>query len=363
MSARTRALLITLVSICSLILVSPTLPALAQSADPSAKIDEFLTKLTESNTFSGSVLIARGDEVIFSKGYGYAVREFAIPNTPQTLYRIASLTKQFTGMAILQLQEAGKLTVHDSICAYVEGCPEAWKAIIIEQLLTHSSGIPDYGGLADFQQTTAFPITPIALIKRFINEPLHFQPGEGWEYSNSNYILLGAIIAKVSGVSYQVYLRQQMTEPLGLESTVYDNNLKVIPNRAVGYRTKNELAAYLDMSIPYAAGALLSSVEDLHHWTRALFTGKVVSQTSLDAMIAAAVAIPDDPFHASYGYGISIEADRFSHGGSINGFRSELDYYPEGEITVVVLCNLEKADPEYVAAYMWEQVMGKKRGS
>jgi len=179
-----------------------------------------------------------------------------IANTPETVYRIGSITKQFTAMAILKLQENGLLTVDDLICIHLEECPESWSAITIHHLLTHTSGIPnytdDYAVLSKLMYST---VGSAAVVDSFIDEPLQFEPGTNWSYSNSGYHLLGDIIARAAGVSYRRYLQETFFEPLGMESTDLERNTSIISNMAEGYSTGRSRAAYINMNVPYSAGA------------------------------------------------------------------------------------------------------------
>ena len=188
--------------------------------DTASKIDKVLNDLTEREAFTGAVLVARNGEVLLRQGYGLADRERNIPNTPQTKYRLGSITKQFTAMAILMLQAQDKLNVQDPICRYISECPITWQDITIHHLLTHTSGIPNLTDFHDYQATKATPSPPEQTIARFKDKPLGFPPGEQWSYSNSGYIVLGHIIEQASGLSYEAFLQQYIFEPLQMKDTV-----------------------------------------------------------------------------------------------------------------------------------------------
>src|SRR5579884_3801699 len=181
-----------------------------------AQLDTYLTHLAKDGVLSGAVLVAQNG-MLFSKGYSLADKDARIPNTPQTRFRIGSITKQFTAMAILILQQDGKLHVQDRICLYIPNCPQDWQPITIEQLLTHTSGIPDYTNFPDFVATWTQPTTPEQLIARFENMPLEFSPGSVFRYSSSGYILLGYIIERVTGESYATFLQQNIFDPLKMK--------------------------------------------------------------------------------------------------------------------------------------------------
>lgn len=307
-----------------------------------AQADEYCRAQVAINQFSGSVLVAKGDQVLFAKGYGLANVEHDVPNTPKTKFRLGSITKQFTAMAILILQEQGKLSVDDLISKHVDGCPDAWKDVTIHHLLTHTSGIPSFTSLPGYGASMPLPSSPKQTLDRVRDMPLEFTPGEKFVYSNSGYVLLGRIIEKVSGKPYEHFLPEIIFEPLGMKDTGYDFPAKIVPHRAAGYRRIGDQlanAAFLDMTIPHAAGALYSTVEDLHRWSVALDEGKLISSGAYEKM--------HTPAKGSYAYGWIVdkqfEKTRVGHGGGINGFSTYIARIPEEKLCVVVLSNVEGA--------------------
>jgi CubicO group peptidase (beta-lactamase class C family) len=196
-----------------------TQPPIVAAGETASKIDKLLDSLTESDDFTGAVLVARNGEILLSKGYGPADQDKNLPNTPHTKFRLGSITKQFTAMAVLILQAQGKLNVQDPACLYISECPAAWKDITIHHLLTHTSGITNFTNFPDYQATKATPSSPEQTIARFKDKPLDFSPGERWSYSNSGYIVLGYIIEDVSGLSYEAFLQQNIFEPLQMKDT------------------------------------------------------------------------------------------------------------------------------------------------
>jgi CubicO group peptidase (beta-lactamase class C family) len=323
----------------------------AQSEDPIARIENYLITAVENDTFSGSVLIAREGEILLSEGYGLAIREWNIPNTPDTKFRIGGVTKQFTAMAILVLQERGSLTVQDLICDYLEECPEAWQDITFHHLLTYTSGIPD---ISSSPESMMLRISPERLIGQFIEEPLDFQPGERMGFSNRNYELLGYLIEQISGDSYRRFLRENLFDPLGMADTDYEDSLSVVEHLAEGYVSATRRADYIDMSNAYAANGLYSTVEDLYRWEQALFGGQVVSQATWDAMLAAAVPIPEPEYPYDFGYGLLIGTTSnghpvIRHGGGIKGFSSTLTHLTDANMTLVVLSNFEFTESSNMA--------------
>lgn len=338
---------------------TPAQPVTRTAKDLKTELDTIMQKMAKSGNFSGSILVARNGEIIMSEGYGQADREKKILNTAQTRYRIGSITKQFTAMAILMLQELGKLNVQDPICNYMTDCPAAWKGVTLHHLLTHTSGIPNFTEFSDYNATKATPSSPEQTIHRFTNKPLDFKPGEKWNYSNSNYVLLGKVIEQASGQSYEDFLRRYIFEPLKMNSTGYDRNQ---PDLAVGYVDQTvSKADYHDMSIPYAAGALLSTVEDLYRWDQALYTEQLLPQKALDDMFTAHVSVSEE-HGLGYGYGwlISRAFNRFMifHGGSIDGYTSLIERYPDDKVTVIVLTNQGNLDPAMTSDMLKASIFG-----
>ena len=334
---------------------SPTAPPLQSNPFPNAtQIDTYLTHLAEAGVLSGSVLVAHNG-MLFSKGYGLADKDSHVPNTPQTRFRIGSVSKQFAAMAILLLQEQGKLHVQDHLCLYIPNCPTAWQPITLFHLLTHSSGIPDYTNLADFVATWTIPTTPQELISRFINLPLDFSPGSRFRYSNSGFVLLGYIIEHVSGESYATFLQKHIFTPLKLSNTGYDTTYPTLPQHATGYYADYVKPAPYDMSVLYAAGALYSTTEDLYRWDLALQQHTLLSPQAEDSMFTLHMPCPSSGpggclMHSDqgYGYGLFIatqpEGRLIYHVGHIDGFFAYNGFYANKDLEVVVLSNLETTD-------------------
>ncbi len=322
-----------------------------------AKIDEYMKAVLRVDGFSGTILVARNGKPVVSRGYGMANIELNVPNTPESIFRLGSVTKQFTGMAISMLQERGKLSVDDPMCKYLTDCPDAWKPITIKHLLTHTSGITNYTGFPDFAKTTIMPITTAEMADRLKKEPLEFTPGEKMAYSNSGYYLLGAIVEKASGKKYADFLQENIFTPLGMKQTGYDDPLRIIMNRAAGYQKqagKFINASYMDMSVPYAAGSLYSTIGDLLIWDQALYTEQLVSQKSLDEIFTPS------KWNYGYGWGIGKKFDHrsISHGGGIYGFATDISRYPDDRVTVVVLSNIQAAPAGEISGNLAAIVFG-----
>ena len=307
-------------------------------AQQAAKFDDYISSEVNAGRFSGAVLIARDGKILMSKAYGLANIENDVPNTPQTRFRIGSLTKQFTAMAILILQERQKLKVQDSICKYFSPCPAAWQPITIHHLLTHTSGLPDYMYTVNLteEETAYSPLTRD--LERLRKGSLEFAPGEKFNYCNSGYVLLGHIIEKVSDKSYGDFIRDNILEPLKMVNTGYDYNGLILKHRAEGYSLRGDTlitAPFVDMSVPFAAGGLYSTVADLYLWDQALYTEKLITKKSLEMMFT--------PFKKQYGYGWYIDEQfkrlRISHGGRIEGYTNSIERFPEEKLTVIVMSN------------------------
>lgn len=314
----------------------------AQTID--SRFDEYMNATVKLGRFNGYVLVARDGKTIFGKGYGMANFEEDVPNTPQTKFRLASITKGFTAMAVIILQEKGKLNLQDSICKYLNGCPDVWKPVTVRHLLNHTSGIPDYAAAPDFMRTISLHLTNDELIANFKNKPLQFAPGDNFAYSNSNYILLGQIIEKVSGRSFAVFVRENIFEPLNMRNSGYDDNSALLKHRAIGYIKEPDgivNARYMDMTNAYAAGGLYSTTEDLLLWNQALDAGKLVSKKSSEEIFT--------PGKGGVGYGWFINRDSnrlvIFQGGLNSGFAASLFRYPEERACVILLNNFENAAP------------------
>jgi CubicO group peptidase (beta-lactamase class C family) len=321
-------------------------------------IDAYLSDLAQEQAFTGSVLVARDGEILLSEGYGLADRERNIPNTPDTRFRLGSVTKQFTAMAVMILQAQGKLDVQDSVCEYLARCPEAWQGITLHHLLTHTSGIPNFTDFLDYPRTTATATTPEQTITRFSDKDLLFQPGEEWRYSNSNYILLGHVIEQASDQSYEAFLEENIFEPLQMSNTGYDHNDGSL---ATGYLNRLMKAPYIDMSIPYAAGGLYSTVEDLHRWDQALYTEQLVPQELLNLMFSPHSSTD---LGTSYGYGWEMgnlnDRQVISHGGNIEGFAAQISRYVGDKVTIIVLSNQQNLLVNRITDSIAALVFGEK---
>lgn len=330
MKITTLILLIALVlSACSLAAPTP---------DPKVvgvELDALIQEHNQAGLFDGSVLVAQNGQVILSKGYGFADRENKIPNTPQTKFRLGCVTKQFTAMAILLLQEQGKLNVEDKLCNYITDCPGIFQDITIRHLLSNSSGIPN---------TTSWSKPGNEMLSS--SNALYYEPGEGFLYTDVGFNFAGRIIESVSGQSYGSYLQQNIFDPLHMSNTGVDDHQQT--DLAMGYLNAEQDTVVSPLNGLFAEGNLYSTVEDLYLWDQALYTDQLLPQSSLKAMFTSQVAVPDGKYYGgegwSYGLGwfISPEGPVYAiHGGMYPGYRTEIRRYIDDKITIILLTNHE----------------------
>jgi CubicO group peptidase (beta-lactamase class C family) len=308
--------------------------------NPPQLMDEYMNAEFNVKEFNGSVLVVQKGKTIYQKSFGMADREWSIPNTNQTKFRIGSVTKQFTAACILLLQEKGKLQLEDKLSKYLPDYPKG-DSITIHMLLNHTSGIKNYTSIPEFWPKAILPLSHDSMIAIFKNKPYDFAPGTQWNYSNSGYYLLGVIVEKVSGKKFADYLQQEIINKAGLKNTSMDRLDSVLAFRAKGY-AKNRTGGFnqammISMEGPYSAGAMFSTPEDLVNWTKALHENKILLPASTVKMMTA--------YKNNYGYGIGIDSlkthKRVSHNGGIPGFSTHLAYYPVDDVYVVAISNNE----------------------
>jgi CubicO group peptidase (beta-lactamase class C family) len=324
-----------LISLALISLGLATMYASAQSeAQMPARIQRAATYYRNRDGFMGVIAIQRDHHLIYESGYGYANLASKTPFTPQTRFPIGSLSKQFTAAAILLLQQDGKLKTSDLLSRYYENSPSAWSTVTLRNLLTQTSGIPDF----DFGRIHRdSPHQPEELLKDVLNKPLGFQPGTKFEYTNINYMLLSSVIERASGQPFCQFLQSRIFRPLQLNQTGCPWTPHVV-HSAQGYHPSSNGPVEFedsDLASLSGAGSLYSSADDLIRWTEALHDGKLLSKASLAEMTT--------PFLDGYGYGLSIDGEGaeldISHNGTVEGFFSSLDYLPASRTTVVVLSN------------------------
>jgi len=329
--------------IIAAILISSHVSAWSQEA----AIDALLSKYNDYDQFNGSVLVAEEGKILFEKGYGYANREWQIPNAPDVKFRLGSITKQFTSMLVMQQVQKGAISLDAPLSRYLSSYPRPrGDSVTIRQLLSHTAGIPNYTEFLDIRRDrNAYTLEQ--LIATFSGKPLDFKPGTAWKYSNSGYVLLGAVLEKVTGMPYERLLRTNILDPLGMNNTGYDHNEEILPKRAAGYAWTGRMvnAAFLDMSVPFSAGALYSTAEDLLLWDRALYTDRLLSDSLKKIYFT--------PVRNGYAFGWGVGKEPLGsstdsalfvfHGGGINGFNTMIVRIPDRRLLIVLLNNTESA--------------------
>jgi CubicO group peptidase (beta-lactamase class C family) len=332
------------------ILVLLFLTSFVLSQEKADKIDGLMKLYFDYGQFNGTVLVAESGKIIYKKGFGLADMEWNIPNKPDTKFRLGSITKQFTSMLILQLVEEGKLGLEDKLSDTLPYYREdTGRKVSIHHLLTHTSGIPSYTNLPNFgREISRNPYPVEEFVKKFCSGDLEFEPGAKFSYNNSGYFLLGAVIEKVTGKPYEKALEERIFKPLGMKNSGYDRHDTIMLGRAAGYERSLEgytNAPYLDMSLPYAAGSLYSTVEDLCIWDQALYTDRLLSAKMKQLLFKPHVQNPG----SAYGYGWAVgkknlpqskrEVSFVAHGGGINGFNTLIERYVDDKHLIVLLNN------------------------
>jgi CubicO group peptidase (beta-lactamase class C family) len=330
-----------------------------------AGFDKLLSEDFKPGEPGATALVARKGQILYHKAFGMANLEFNIPMQEDNIFRIGSITKQFTAVAILQLMEHGKLSLQDDITKFIPDYPTQGHTITIEHLLTHTSGIQSYTGMKDFEEKISLDLNPTQVIDYFKNQPMEFAPGTKWNYCNSGYFLLGYIIEKASGKSYPDYVETQFFKPLGMTHSLYGSDKKIIKNRAGGYDQDDSLgivnAHSMSMEIPYSAGSIQSTVSDLFKWHQALHGGKLVKKETLEKAFKP-VKLTDGTTHP-YGYGFGFQnvqgSPTIEHGGGINGFLTHSMYLPKEDVFVAVFSNCMCHSPADVTAKIAALAIGK----
>jgi len=328
------------------------LPTSLLAATHAEKIDALLAAYNQQRFFNGSALVAENGQVILRKGYGMANMEWQIPNGPDTKFRLGSITKQFTSMVIMQLVGEGKIKLDEKITTYLPDYrKDTGDKVTVRHLLSHTSGIPSYTNIPGFiQNQSRDPYKVTDFVKKYTSGDLAFEPGSKFEYDNSGYFLLGAIIERVTGMPYEKTLQQRIFDPLGMKETGYDHAATVLAKRAAGYVLTPggyENAPYIDMSVPFAAGSLFSTVDDLYKWDRALYTDKLLPAELKQTMFT--------PVLSNYAFGWSrmtmtldpagkTRVSTISHNGGINGFSTVEIRIPDRQDLIVLLDNTSRGD-------------------
>ena len=317
-------------------------------------IDSLVNARLQTNGPGAAIGITHAGNPLHRQGYGLASLEWNVPIQPDTVFRVASLTKQFTAMAILILQMQGKLHIEDYLASYLPACPPAWHNIQLQHLLTHTSGLVNVSELPAFQARAAHDLSLQEVVELFQPLSLLFVPGTDFHYGNSGYHLLGLVIEYLAQTSYENFIRTAILEPLGMRHSYFQYTTPIIPNRANGYITRGETivpAPYSSNISTHSSGAMESTLDDLLIWERALSNHTLVD-ASTQALMFTPVHLPDGRC-VEYGFGWSFSTYRgksvVCHGGWANGFRSLVAKFLEDDLTIIILTNYREFSTERVA--------------
>jgi CubicO group peptidase (beta-lactamase class C family) len=337
---------------------------LSTAQDLKTNIDAMLAAKYPADAPGITALVAKDGKVIYKNAFGLANLELQVPMNPENVFELGSITKQFTAVAILMLQEQGKLSVQDPITKFFPDYPTDGNEITVHHLLNHTSGIKSYTGMQSFQANARKDMSPTEIIDFFKNEPMDFKTGEQWLYNNSGYIILGAIIEKVANMSYADYIEKNIFKPLGMRHSYYGSKTALIPNRAWGYQPTESgwrNADYLSMSLPYAAGSLMSNVEDMLIWQEALNDEKLLPKDKLAAAFVNTKLNNGKPTYYGYGWQVNEinNSPTVEHGGGIFGYNTYGIYLPKEDVYVIALCNSNGNSPTEVAIKMAAMAIGK----
>jgi CubicO group peptidase (beta-lactamase class C family) len=335
---------------------------------PAAEFDRIISSEFKAQEPGGVVLVTRKGEVVYKKAFGMANVELDVPMKDEMVFNIGSITKQFTAVAVLQLAERGKLSLTDDMTKYLPDYPAGGRKITVENLLTHTAGIPDSApeAVASLQGRKDL-VSLQEIISTFKNRPLDFAPGTRWSYSNNGYMLLGAIIEKVSGLSYPAYLEKNIFKPAGMTRTLFGDDQLLIKNRAASYVYSRAESRFLNarndkVETAYSAGAIQSTAEDLFKWNQALNSHRLINKESLEKAQTEYKLLDGRGTHYGYGWFVgNIQGSPLvEHGGNMGGFMSHAIYLPREDLFVVVLYNFRAARlPEFLAGDLAALAIGK----
>lgn len=346
--------------------ISP-LPANPATADAAlqADLERIVQRAYADNEPGAAVMVVRDGQTLYRGARGLANVELSVPMRPEHVFRIGSITKQFTAAAILLLAEQGKLQLSDPITKYLPDYPVQGHTVTIQHLLSHTSGIANYTEQPTWFRTIRNDVTVQQLMQVFQDKPFDFAPGERWKYDNSGYVLLGAIIEKISGQPYSDFMRTQLFEPLGMMHTGYEDTARITPLRTPGYTRNGERwlnADYLSMSQPYAAGALTSTVDDLAIWNAVMASGGLLEASSWQRATSSFVLRDGTPTRYGAGWimGRVGPVATIEHGGGINGFNAYVLRAPRQNVFVAVLTNAmsPRSAPQQVAVELASRALG-----
>jgi D-alanyl-D-alanine carboxypeptidase len=317
---------------------------MASMREQAEAIDALVQQAYRAGEPGAAVIVVKEGQPLYRGAVGLAQVELGVPLAPEMIFRLASITKQFTAVAVLMLMEQGKLELSDSLTRFLPDYPTHGHTITVEHLLTHTSGIRSYTDMEEWRSLWSKDFTVAELTDFFKYKPMQFAPGTRWAYNNSGYHLLGSIIEQVSGQPYGQFLQQHIFEPLGMRHSCYDDTRRIIPNRVAGYEKTPDgylNSTYLSMTQPYAAGALLSTVDDLALWDRSLADATLISRENLKRAWSPYILADGSPTDYGYGWGVGTWQGRATaeHSGGIHGFSTFALRVPDEQVFVAVLSN------------------------
>jgi D-alanyl-D-alanine carboxypeptidase len=313
-----------------------------------------------------SIGVASGDEILVNKGFGLANVELNVPATAHTVYRIGSITKEFTAAAVLLLVEDRDISLDGVLTEYLPGYPKQGDSVTIRQLLQHTSGVPDFTRLPNYRRERPLDVSQDQVLDRFQKLPLEFPPGEKHRYCNSGYFLLGLVVEQASGKSYREFVEQRLFRQLGMRHSYCDTSSMIIPQRAAGYTRwggKLRNAPHISLSQTIGAGNIAATTTDLILWQRGLVAHRLLRIESAKLMTTRGKLKNGTPFN--YGCGLRIQSVAkhkvIQHGGAISGFRSHLAYFPDSELTVAVVANCDHANAKKISDRIARYILSENR--
>ncbi|MGA2746218.1 MAG: serine hydrolase domain-containing protein [Candidatus Sulfotelmatobacter sp.] len=337
----------------------------AQSPATTSAVTEYVKAEMQRQHIPGlSLLVVKGGKVVRAEGFGLANMELQVPVKPETIFQSGSVGKQFTATAVMMLVEEGKIGLDDPLTKYFADAPPAWRNVTVRELLSHTAGFGDYP--KDFDMRKDW--TEAEELKLIESLPLAYPPGTKWDYSNLGYVTLGILIHRVTGEFYGDFLQQRIFQPLGMSTTLIISEADIVPNRAAGYRVvKGELKNQewvAPMVNTTADGSLYFNILDLAKWDAALYTEKLLKRSSLDLMWTPVKLKNGQTNKGNYGFGWFIEQRAghrcIHHDGAWQGFETAIDRYVDDQLTVVVLSNLEGAEPGKITQHVAEMYLAEK---
>ncbi len=329
-----------------------------QGQDLGKKVGSYAQTYVDTGDFSGCILITRQGDTLYQECFGKADFSFSIPNTPETKFKIGSVSKQFTAVAILRLEEEGKLSLQDPVSRFYPVYPHASK-FTLEQLLTHTSGVSDIYNIPDFNTLSCQNTSISEVVQLVLNMDLNFEPGSQYQYSNGGYAVLAGIIEMASGMSYEKYLKKSLFEPLGMSVTGHAAGDEVVPRLATGYDAKGydglKITPYLSPEVLKGSGSLHCTVGDLQLWIQSIETRALLKNESYDKFLKN--------YGHNYGLGISVytsmDQQVFGHDGRVNGFIADYLHYRESGITIIILGNVQTGVADFFRSDIASIVFGK----